>query len=303
MKLPLSWLSDWVLLEDEPARLAERLTAAGFEVEGFETAAPPFTDVVVARIERCAPHPEAQRLQICEVSDGAAERVQIVCGASNARPGILVPLARVGAKLPGDIAIKAAKLRGIESQGMLCSAKELGLAQSSDGLLELPADAPIGQSLREYLALDDAIVELKVYPNRGDALSVLGVAREVAAFSGRALGGPPIEPVLPTNAASHPVRIEAPAAAPVFASRVLRGLDNTAPTPAWMQERLRRSGLRPISAIVDVTNYVMLELGQPMHAYDVSLLEGEMVVRYAPQRRAARRCSMSAPLRSTPTCW
>jgi phenylalanyl-tRNA synthetase beta chain len=281
MKLPLSWLSEWVTLPATPEALAARLTAVGFEVEGLERAAPPFSGVIVARIESCAPHPEAQRLQVCSVDDGSTQRVQIVCGAANARPGIKVPLATVGAALPGGMAIKAAKLRGVESHGMLCSAKELGLAQTSAGLLELGADAPVGRSLREVLDLDDAIVEIKVYPNRGDALSVQGLAREVAAFSHQTLRGPTFTAVPAGSTATHPVRVEAPEQAPVFVSRVLRGLDNHRPTPEWMQERLRRAGLRPISAVVDVTNYVMLELGQPMHAYDLSLLKGEMVVRLA----------------------
>jgi phenylalanyl-tRNA synthetase beta chain len=281
VKLPLSWLAEWVSFEGTPEELSARMTAAGFEVEALERAAPPFDGVVVARIDGCAPHPEAQRLQICSVDDGSAQPLQIVCGAANARPGLRVPLARVGAVLPGGLEIKAARLRGVASNGMLCSAKELGLAQASEGLLELAADAPVGTSLREHLDLDDAIVEIKVYPNRGDALSVLGLAREVAALSGAALHGPRFDPVKASCADTHPVRVEAPQAAPVFVSRVLRGLNNQAPTPHWMQERLRRSGLRPISPIVDVTNYVMLELGQPMHAYDLTLLEGGMIVRHA----------------------
>jgi phenylalanyl-tRNA synthetase beta chain len=283
MKLPLSWLADWVALPSSAAELSARLTAAGFEVEGLEAAAPPFEGVVVARIESCAPHPEAQRLQVCSVDDGSGQRVQIVCGAANARAGLLAPLARVGATLPGDVRIAAAKLRGVESQGMLCSARELGLAESSQGLLELPADARPGTSLREYLQLDDSIIEIKVYPNRGDALSVLGIAREVAAITGGPVTGPSLQPVQPTIDRRFPVRVDAPECAPVFVGRVLAGLDNRAPTPQWMRERLRRAGLRSISAVVDVTNYVMLELGQPMHAYDLSTLRGEMIVRLAEQ--------------------
>ncbi|RYZ68588.1 MAG: phenylalanine--tRNA ligase subunit beta, partial [Proteobacteria bacterium] len=285
MKLPLSWLGEWVSYSGTPEQLSARLTAVGVEVEGLERAAPPFTGVVVARIDACERHPEADKLQICRVDDGSGTLLQIVCGAANARPGIKVPLATVGAQLPGGLSIKAAKLRGVESRGMLCSAKELGLAQVSDGLLELSDDAVVGRNLREALDLDDAIVEIKVYPNRGDALSVLGLAREVAAFDGGALTGPPLRAVASTCDAVHPTRVEAPTQAPVLATRVLRGLNNHAPTPGWMQERLRRAGLRPISAVVDVTNYVMLELGQPMHAYDLSLLRGALTVRLA---RAAR---------------
>ena len=281
MKLPLSWLTDWVAISLPAEELASRLTLAGFEVESCVPAAPPFSGVVVAQITSAVQHPQADKLRVCAVSTGSGEPLQIVCGAANARAGIKVALAQVGAALPGDLAIKAAELRGVESFGMLCSARELGLAVASEGILELPADAPLGASVREYLKLDDLILEVSVYPNRGDAMSVQGLAREVSALLHQPLTGPVLAGVPVSSATTHPVRIEAIKAAPRFASRVLTGIDNTRQTPQWMQERLRRSGLRPISAVVDVTNYVMLELGQPMHAYDRARLSGEMRVRLA----------------------
>ena len=280
MKLPLSWLKHWVAIDLPPAELASRLTLAGFEVEGCVPAAPPFTGVVVAEITSVAPHPQADKLKVCTVatSHGA---LQIVCGAANARAGLKVALAEVGALLPGDLRIKAAKLRGVESSGMLCSARELGRSVASEGILELPADAPLGTNLRDYLDLDDAILEVSVYPNRGDAMSVRGLAREVAALLAVPVTGPKLAACAAESPAVHPVQIAAPDGAPRFVSRVLEGIDNTRPTPAWMQERLRRSGLRPISAVVDVTNFVMLELGQPMHAYERARLDGAISVRWA----------------------
>ncbi len=281
MRVPYQWLREWVPVPWEAPELGERLTMAGFELEALEPAAPPFSGVVVAEILETAPHPQADKLCVCRVAAGEGEPVQIVCGASNARAGLRTALARVGAMLPGEVRIKAAKLRGIASQGMLCSAKELGLAEASAGILELPADAPVGEDLRGYLALDDYVLELNVTPNRGDALSVLGIAREVAALGGRPLGGPRIEPIAARHGDRIGVHLDAPAACPKFAGRVIRGVNNRAATPQWMRERLRRAGMRSIGPIVDVTNYVMLELGQPLHAYDVARLRGEIRVRMA----------------------
>jgi phenylalanyl-tRNA synthetase beta chain len=281
MRVPYSWLAEWVSVPWQGAELGSRLTMAGFELEALETAAPPFTGVIVAEILEATRHPQADKLQICKVSTGQGEPVQIVCGAANARAGLKSALAVVGAKLPGDLNIKAAKLRGVDSQGMLASAKELGLAESSNGILELPADAPVGTPLREYLSLDESIVELSVTANRGDAMSILGVAREVVALSGNALTGPKIEPVAAKIKDTFPVHLDAKAACPKFAGRVIRGVNNKAVTPVWMRERLRRCGLRSISPVVDVTNYVLLDLGQPMHAYDLSKLNSEIRVRLA----------------------
>ncbi len=285
MRVPLSWLCDFV---DVPAsgkesagkELGRRLTMSGFELEALETAAPPFSGVMVAEIVEAARHPQADKLQVCKVKAAGSELLQIVCGAANARAGLKTALANVGAKLPGDKAITAAKLRGVDSAGMLCSAKELGLADTSEGILELPADAPVGVDLRTYLDLDDEILELNVTPNRGDAMSVLGIAREVAALTRTSVRMP-----APANAQAlqetYSVKLTAPAGCPKFTCRVVRGIDNTRPSPAWLRERLRRAGLRPISPVVDVTQYVMLELGQPMHAYDLGKLSGGLEARWA----------------------
>ena len=380
MKVPYSWLADWVDIPWEPAELGARLTMAGFELDGLEGAAPAFSGVVVAEILSAERHPQADKLQVCKVSVGTGEPVQIVCGAANARAGLKSALATVGAVLPAPaggpaaapMEIKAAKLRGVDSQGMLASAKELGLAEASAGIIELPADAPVGQSLREYLALDDSVLDLAVTPNRGDAMSVLGIAREVAALTGKGLKGGSVTaasaavapltvsvqaagdvgvtaelsyeftsevevleatdpdtieawadddtgavPALGNGAAglgaagaarpgtvassagasarsgavgsagadpsrdSVSVYLDAPAACPTFVGCVIHGVNNRATTPVWMRERLRRAGVRSISPVVDVTQYVMLELGQPMHAYDLAKLKGDIRVRTA----------------------
>lgn len=281
MKLPLSWLKDWVSIPLPPAELASRLTLAGFEVEGIEPAAPAFSGVIVAEIIEAVQHPQADKLRVCKVATGSGEPLQIVCGAPNARAGIKVALAQVGAALPGDLKIKAAKLRGVESFGMLCSARELGLSIAHEGIIELASDALVGRSLREQLDLDDVVIEVSIYPNRGDAMSVQGLAREVSALLRLPLKGPVIEPVPATSDALHAVVVDAPEAAPRVFGRVLEGIDNSRATPVWMQERLRRAGLRPISPVVDVTNYVMLELGQPMHAYERAFLQGPMRARMA----------------------
>jgi phenylalanyl-tRNA synthetase beta chain len=281
MKIPYSWLAQWVAVPWPAAELGSRLTMAGFELEALESAAPPFTHVVVGEILSAERHPQADKLQVCRVSRGGGEALQIVCGAANARAGLRSALALVGAELPGGLAIKATKIRGVESQGMLASAKELGLAEASSGILELAPDAPLGQGLREHLDLDEPVLDLNVTPNRGDAMSVLGIAREVAALSGGRVSGPAIGTAAPAHTERLAVRLEAPAACPRFAGCIVRGIDNRAATPAWMRERLRRAGVRSISAVVDVTNYVMLELGQPMHAYDLGKLAGGIRVRLA----------------------
>src|SRR6185437_9140943 len=260
MKVPYSWLGEWVDVPWSARELGSRLTMAGFELDALEPAAPPFTKVVVAQIVSAERHPQADKLQVCRVSMGQGEPVQIVCGASNAREGLKTALAMVGSILPGGLEIKAAKLRGVESFGMLCSAKELGLAEASAGILELPADAPMGRSLRDYLQLDDTVLELNITANRGDAMSIIGVAREVAALTRTSLTGPRIEPVSPTHRDKFAVRLEAPSACPRFVGCIIRGVDNRAATPQWMRERLRLVGLRSISPVVDVTNYVLLEL-------------------------------------------
>jgi phenylalanyl-tRNA synthetase beta chain len=281
MRVPYSWLREWVALTWNAQELGSRLTMAGFELESVEPAAPEFSGVIVAEILEATRHPQADKLQVCRVSTGTGEPVQIVCGASNARAGLKSALAVVGAKLPGGLDIKAAKLRGVESEGMLASAKELGLAESSSGILELPADAPVGRPLREYLSLDEPVLEVSVTANRGDAMSIVGIAREVAALSGVPLSGPKLAAVPATLKDTFPVQLDAKAACPRFAGRVIRGVNNRATTPVWMRERLRRCGVRSISPVVDVTNYVLLDLGQPMHAYDLGKLRGEIKVRTA----------------------
>ncbi len=285
MRVPLSWLREFVDVPLSGRELGSRLTMAGFELEALETAAPPFTGVVVAEIVEAAKHPQAEKLQVCKVRAAGpdqkdAQLLQIVCGAANARAGLKVALATVGAKLPGDKAILAAKLRGVDSAGMLCSAKELGIADTSEGIIELPANAPVGQDLRAYLSLDEEILELNVTPNRGDAMSVLGIAREVAALTKSAVRLPAAS-VATSLKDTHATRLTTPEGCPKFTSRVIRGIDNKRQSPAWLRERLRRAGLRPISPVVDVTNYVMLELGQPMHAYDLATLKGGLEARNA----------------------
>ena len=281
MRISLQWLAEWIDGEvPAPRDLAARLTMAGLEVEGIEAAAPPLPGVVVGEIVECAKHPNADSLSVCTVDTGS-EKVQVVCGASNARAGLKAPLATLGARLPGGLDIRKAKLRGVESFGMLCSAKELSLAEDSSGLLELSPELQAGAPLVAALGLDDTVLEVNLTPNRGDCMSVLGVAREVAALIGARLAGPPLAPVRAGSDDVVPVALTAQAGCARFASRVVRGLDPGAKSPAWMQERLRRAGLRPIGAAVDVTNYVMLELGQPMHAYDLRELSGGIVVRRA----------------------
>ena len=282
MKLSMQWLGDWVHCGWSAQVLGSRLTMAGFELESATAAAPAFSGVVVAKILTAERHPHADKLQVCRVDAGlGGEPLQVVCGAPNARAGLVTALAKVGARLPNDVAIKAARLRGVESAGMLCSARELGLSDGHEGILELAPEARIGEDLRAHLSLDDTVLELNVTPNRGDAMSVLGLAREVSVLSGVTLRGPSLEPVAATADATFPVRLDAAQACPRFHGRVLEGVDNSRPSPTWLRERLRRCGLRSISPVVDVTNYVLLELGQPMHAYDLDRLRQGIHVRHA----------------------
>ncbi|GAB2567406.1 phenylalanine--tRNA ligase subunit beta [Dyella jejuensis] len=281
MKFSENWLRELVEIKADRAQLAHALTMAGLEVEELTPLGENLAGVVVAQIIGAEKHPEADRLQVCKVNAGSGEPLQIVCGAPNARVGIKVPLATVGATLPGDIAIKAAKLRGVESFGMLCSAKELGIDNDASGLLELPADAPVGALLTDYLGLPDASIELKLTPNRPDCLGLVGLAHDVAALFGSQVKMPAHVDAPVTSAARRAIRLEAGKDAPRYLGRIVEGIDPAARTPLWLAERLRRAGLRPISAVVDVTNYVMLELGQPLHAFDNDTLEGDIVVRHA----------------------
>lgn len=280
MKFPESWLREHVAVAADSDTLAATLTAIGLEVEDAAAIGAPLPGVVVAQILSCEKHPEADRLKLCQVSVGA-QTVQIVCGAPNARAGLKAPLATVGAELPGGLVIKAAKLRGVESFGMLCSAKELGIDADASGLLELPGDAPVGTPIGEYLSLPDTRFELKLTPNRADCFSVRGLAYDVAAALGGAVSDLEIDPVTARIEEVREVRLDAPADCPRYCGRIVRGVDPAAATPFWMAERLRRAGLRPISALVDITNYVMLELGQPMHAFDLDRIGGAIRVRRA----------------------
>ncbi len=278
------WLRSFVDPPLATAELAHALTMAGLEVETLAPAAPPCSKVVVAEVLEVARHPNADRLSLCRVNVGEPVPLAIVCGAPNVTAGMRVPCALVGARLTGEdgaaFEIKPAKMRGIDSQGMLCSAKELGIADDHTGLLPLAPDAPIGRDVREVLALDDTLFTLKLTPNRADCLSLLGVAREVAAITGAKLRVPAIIPVVAQSDARHPVKISAPDGCGRFAGRVIRNVNAAAPVPEWMKQRLARAGQRSISALVDVTNYVMLELGRPLHVYDLDKLEGGIDVRF-----------------------
>lgn len=284
MLFPESWLRSYVNPGIDTEELAHRLTMAGLEVEETTRVAPAFSGVVVAHIVDVQPHPNADRLRVCQVDDGSGTNLQIVCGAPNAATGLKVPLARVGAALPGDMKIGPVKMRGVESHGMLCSARELGLSQDHAGLMELPADAPVGEDIRRYLDLDDTVFMLKLTPNRADCLSIRGVAREVAALTGEPMRVPSFEPVAPSIADRLPVKVEAPDLCGRFAGRVIRGVNAKAPTPDWMKKQLERAGQRSISALVDISNYVMLELGRPTHVFDIRRIEQQgLTVRWARQ--------------------
>ena len=280
MKFSENWLRTYVNPPLSSEALGHALTMAGLEVEAMESVAPAFTQVVVGEVKTLAKHPDADRLNVCQVDVGGPNPLQIVCGAVNVQAGAKVPCALVGAALP-KMAIKQAKVRGVESFGMLCSEQELGLAETSSGLLLLPSDAPVGKSIRDYLALDDQLFTLKLTPNRSDCLSIAGIAREVAALTGVALTSPVTVPPVPAHAETRAVEVQAPDACPLYCGRVVKGLDARAPTPAWMAQRLARSGLRSINVVVDVTNYVLLELGQPLHAFDLAKLHGGITVRMA----------------------
>ena len=283
MKFSEQWLRTMADPPLDSEALAEALTMAGLEVEQREPAGPALANVVVARIDHVDKHPNADRLRVCTVDAGGGTPLTIVCGAPNAAVGMLAPLARAGATLPDGTVIRATDVRGVASQGMLCSAKELGLDDDASGLLALDGSLSPGASLAQALGLDDTLLTLKLTPNRADCLSILGVAREVSAITRVPLVAVPTTPVPVRSDTTHRVRVDNADACPRFASRVIENVNARAPTPAWMKQRLERSGIRSIAAIVDITNYVMLELGQPLHAYDRALLEGDIVVRFARQ--------------------
>lgn len=281
MKVSERWLREWVDPPVDTAGIVSQLTMAGLEVDSIQPAAPAFSLVVVGRVEHVERHPDADKLTVCRVDVGVAEKLSIVCGAPNVRAGMIAPVALVGGELPGGLKIKRAKLRGVESAGMLCSERELGLGDSHAGLWDLPVDAPVGRDLRKWLGLDDAVIDVDLTPNRGDCFSVLGIARELALINGLPLGGPQIAPVPAASDAGFPVEVRAPEACPRFVGRVIRGIRADAVSPLWIAEKLRRAGLRPIHPVVDVTNIVMLELGQPMHGFDLATLREGIIVRHA----------------------
>ena len=287
MQLSVSWLRQFCNPSLSNTELGEQLTMAGLELEECSPAAPLFTGVVIGEIKACEKHPDADRLRVCQVDLGAAALLQIVCGAPNARVGIRVPVAQVGAELPpsGDdgkpFKIKLGKLRGVESAGMLCSAKELGLPSDAEGLHEFAFDAPLGTNIREFLDLDDALITLKLTPNLGHCLSVYGIAREVAAITGAPLTPPPFTTVTPSITDRIQVQVQAPDLCGRFAGRVVRGVNAAAPTPDWMVQKLARCGQRSVSALVDISNFVMFELGQPSHMFDLDKIQGDLTVRWA----------------------
>lgn len=280
MKFSEIWLRRWVNPNISTAEMCEQLTMAGLEVDSVTPVAGEFDNVVIARVDSVDKHPDANKLNVCQVSDGQ-KTYQVVCGASNVREGLIVPLARIGAVLPGNFEIKAAKLRGVESHGMLCSEKELGIAEESDGLMELSIGAPIGRGLRDYLRLDDNCIEIDLTPNRGDCLSIAGIAREIAALNQVDVTEVDCSPRAATVDDTFPVEILADEACTHYVGRAITDIDPRAETPIWMVERLRRSGIRSLGPVVDITNYVMLELGQPMHAFDLETLTDGIRVRFA----------------------
>ena len=280
MKLSESWLREWVNPDITRDQLVHQITMAGLEVDAVEAVAPAFTDVVVAEVIETAPHPDADKLTLCQVDAGDGV-FPVVCGASNVRKGLRVPFARVGAVLPNDLKIKKAKLRGQPSEGMLCGASELGLEDQIDGLMELPADAPVGQNIRQYLQLDDHVIEVDLTPNRADCLSVRGIAREVGVLNQAPVTEPAMADVAVEHDQARAVRVEQPQACPRYLGRVISNVNVAAATPLWMVERLRRAGIGSIDPVVDVTNYVLLELGQPLHAFDNDRLAGDIIVRHA----------------------
>jgi len=281
MKFSEAWLREWVNPDVTTSELSDQLSMAGLEVDSVNPVAPLFEGVLVGEVLSIEAHPDAQKLRVCTVDVAGDENLSIVCGAANVATGMRVPVACVGAKLPGGFKIKKAKLRGVPSFGMICSESELGLAESSDGIMPLPSDAPIGKDIRDYLKLDDQVIEVDLTPDRGDCLSLTGIAREVGVINRCAVATPKINPVAAVIDDAIEVELAAADACPRYACRVIRGINPIAETPLWMQERLRRSDIRSISPIVDVTNYVLLELGQPMHGFDLNRLNRNIIVRLA----------------------
>ena len=283
MKFSEKWLREWVNPSVSTDELSDQLSMAGLEVDGVEAVAGEFSGVVVGEVVECGQHPDADKLQVTKINVGADELLDIVCGAPNCRQGIKVAVAKVGAVLPGNFKIKKAKLRGQPSFGMLCSFSELGISDDHDGILELPSDAPIGQDVREYLHLNDVTIEVDLTPNRADCLGIKGLAREVGVLNQTSVNEPQVPDVTETIPDSRNIQLLAPEACPRYLGRVIKNINQDAVTPLWMVEKLRRSGVRSIDPVVDITNFVLLELGHPMHAFDNNKLEGDVVVRFAKQ--------------------
>jgi phenylalanyl-tRNA synthetase beta chain len=286
MKVSENWLREWVNPALDGQQLASLLTMAGLEVDAINPVAGQFDHVIVAHVINVQSHPQADKLSLCEINTGKNPLLKVVCGAQNVRPGLKVALAQVGATLPGGLLIKESQLRGELSQGMLCSAAELGLLDSAEGIIELDDDAPIGMDLRDYLSLNDQVLDIDLTPNRADCLSVIGVAREIAALTQLPLRAAPAESVVPEIDEQKNIQLQASEACPHYCGRIIRNINSQAVTPLWMRERLRRSGIRSIHPVVDVTNYVMLELGQPLHVFDLNKLKGDMIVRYSHDNEA-----------------
>ena len=280
MKISENWLRTWVNPTIDSDTLSDQLTMLGLEVDELVPAAKPFTGVVIGEVLTVVQHPDADRLRVTTVNIGSGESLQIVCGAPNVRAGMKVPVATIGAVLPGDFKIKKGKLRGVESQGMLCGASEIDLEDKIDGLLELPADAPVGTNIREYLNLDDHVIDISITPNRGDCFSIRGVAREIGVINQLPVTAPEIQDVAATITDQKQIVVTTDGC-PRYLGRVIKNVNTKAPTPAWMEQALARSGIRQHSILVDITNYVLMELGQPLHAFDGGQVQGSVHVRQA----------------------
>ena len=280
MRFPENWLRTFCSPDWDAGRIADRLTMAGLEVEEAHSVAPPFTGVVVAEVRSVEPHPDADKLRVCQVDAGEGRLRQIVCGAPNVAAGLKVPCALPGAELPGEFRIAPVKMRGVASEGMLCSARELGLSDEHSGLLVLDAGSRVGEDIRNALDLDEQVYTLKLTPNLAHCLGVFGVARELSAVSGAPLVHPEVQPISATIADKLPVKIEDSDLCGRFSGRIIRGVDARAATPHWMRSRLERAGQRSISALVDISNYVMLEVGRPTHVFDLARIHGGLTVRW-----------------------
>ena len=289
MKFNKSWVDEWVANNLSAQELSDAITMAGLEVDTCEPVCGDFSQVVVASVVECWDHPDSDHLHVTKVDAGQGELLQIVCGAPNCRAGLKVACALVGAQV-GDLKIKKAKLRGVESSGMLCSYRELGMSEDHNGIMELPEDAPIGVDLHEYMQLNDSTIDVDLTTNRPDCLSIRGIAREVAVLTHGTVKEPALTEVPATIADTFPVTVEDGTACPRYLGRVIRGVNQKAVSPLWMTEKLRRCGIRSVSPIVDVTNYVMLELGQPLHSFDLSRLHDGIVVRFAKEGGPIRPC-------------